>query len=334
MRVGIIGAGLQGRRRAPVVKNWPGAEIKIITAEHLTHAENLAGALGCRAGVGWRDVVDDDEIDAVMVLTPPHLHAPISVAALRNGKHVFCEKPLTRTLDEAAEMVQAAEAAQRVLKCGFNHRHHPAVAEAKALVDAGELGRILFARSRYGICGRPGYENEWRADPERAAGGQFMEQGIHVIDLYRWIVGEIREVTCMTGVQYFHEQQMDDNGMAVFRAANGALLSLHASFTNWKNTFHLEIYGSEGYVVVDGLGASYGTEKLIFGKRDFDKPFNDHLTEYRGGDKSWDLEWKEFCDAIDENRQPSGDGRDGYEALKIALAAYEAEREKRAIVID
>ncbi|MBT5192664.1 MAG: Gfo/Idh/MocA family oxidoreductase [Rhodospirillaceae bacterium] len=334
MKVGIIGAGLQGRRRAPVIRDWPGAEIKIITAETLESAQPLANEMGAAAGAGWRGVVDDPEIDVVMVLTPPDLHAPITIAAIQNGKHVFCEKPLSRTLAEGREMVAAAAAHNKVLKCGFNHRHHPAIAEAKRLFDQGELGRITFARCRYGICGRPGYEDEWRADPERTPGGQFVEQGIHAIDLFRWFAGDIAEVTCMTGTQYFDAQPLDDNGMALLRAKSGALLSLHASLTNWKNLFSLEFFGSEGYLVVDGLGASYGTEKLIFGKRDFDKPFNDHVTEYRGGDISWKSEWQEFCDAVNEGRQPMGNGTDGLESLKVALAAYQAEQDKRVITIE
>ena len=177
MRVAIIGAGLQARRRAPVIRDWPGMEIKIITAQHLDSAKKLAREFGCQASIGWEGIVDRTDVDAVLVLTPPDLHAKISNAAMKAGKHVLCEKPLTRTIKEAQEMVQIAKANNVVLKCGFNHRHHPAIWAAKKLIDKNELGRPLFARCCYGICGRPEYEKEWRADPDRAAGGQFMEQG-------------------------------------------------------------------------------------------------------------------------------------------------------------
>ena len=326
MRVAIIGAGLQARRRAPVINDWANAEIKIITAEHLENAERLANELGCEAGKGWKGIVDRNDIDAVLVLTPPNTHADISISAIKAGKHVLCEKPLTKTVQEAERMVSLAKEKNIVLKCGFNHRHHPAISEAKKLVDKGEIGNILFVRCSYGICGRPGYDKEWRADPERAAGGQFMEQGVHAIDLFRWFVGEIIEVSSMTGVQYFKEQSLEDNGMAIFRMQSGATASLHASLTHWKNLFHFEVFGEDGYIAVEGLGSSYGTEKLIFGKRDFKAPFNYHVTEYRGGDKSWLEEWTEFCRAIEELREPIGNGSDGLAAVKIALAAYESEK--------
>ena len=191
------------------------------------------------------------------------------------------------------------------LKCGFNHRHHPAIWEAKRLLDEGSIGKPLFARCVYGICGRPGYEDEWRADPDRAAGGQFIEQGTHAIDLFRWFLGEVAEVACMTGTQYFKDQPLDDNGMAVFRMASGAMASLHTSLTQWKNTFSFEVFGEDGYLTVEGLGASYGTEKLIAGRRDFSAPFQDTITEYRGGDISWREEWKEF--APGDRRAPRAD---------------------------
>ena len=134
------------------------------------------------------------------------------------------------------------------LKCGFNHRHHPAIWEAKRLLDQGSIGKPLFARCVYGICGRPGYENEWRADPAQAAGGQFIEQGTHAIDLFRWFLGEVAEVACMTGVRFFEKQTLDDNAMAVFRMASGALASVHSSLTQWKNLFSFEVFGEDGYL--------------------------------------------------------------------------------------
>ena len=334
MRVAIIGAGLQCGRRAPVVKESRDDKLISIAGLHLDHARKMADRFGCEASDDWRRVVERDDVDIVLVCTPPHVHAEIGIAALRHGKHVLCEKPLTRTLPESEAMLDTARQTGRVLKCGFNHRHHPAIWDAKKLIDKGEIGKPLFARCRYGICGRPGYEDEWRANPAEAAGGQFMEQGTHAIDLFRWFLGEIAEVTCMTGTQYFTKQTLEDNGLAVFRTRQGALASLHASLTQWKNQFSFEVFGEDGYVTVEGLGASYGTEKLVFGKRDFNAPFNDHVTEYRGGDISWRAEWKEFKDAIAEGRPPLGDGEDGLAAMRVALAAYDAEKQRRVIRID
>jgi predicted dehydrogenase len=331
MRVAFIGAGLQTRRRAPVVQQSPDDVLVEIVGHEHAPAGGLAGQLGCDWGTDWRRTVERKDIDAVVVTTPPHVHAEISIAALESGKHVLCEKPLCRTLEEAQAMLDAASRAGRVLKCGFNHRHHPAVLEARHRFEAGEFGRPISGRCRYGICGRPGYEHEWRADPARAAGGQYAEQGVHGIDLFRWFLGDLAEVSCMTAVGYFRAQPLEDNGMALFRSADGALAMLHASLTQWENLFSFEILGDEGYFRVEGLGATYGTEKLYVGKRDFSAPFADLVIQYRGGDSSWQAEWREFKAAIAEGREPLGNGHDGLEAVRATVASYHAEATRSVV---
>ena len=334
MKVAIIGAGLQCRRRAPAIREFPGTELALIDSLQLAHAQDMAGKMGCEASADWRKAVERPDIDIVVVCTPPHVHADIGIAALRNGKHVLCEKPLTRTLAESEALLKAAEASGKILKCGFNHRHHPAVWEAHKMLEQGRIGKPLFARCRYGICGRPGYEKEWRADPQQAAGGQFIEQGTHAIDLFRWFLGDITEAACMTSRQYFTSQQLDEAGMAIFRTAGGATASLHTTLTQWKNLFSFEVFGEDGYLMVEGLGGGYGTEKLITGRRDFSAPFQDTVTHFRGGDTSWKGEWQEFIAAIRDGRAPLGDGRDGWIAMKVALAAYESERSGQIVKVD
>lgn len=333
MRVSIVGAGYQCRRRAPSVGAVQGARLVSISSLHREHAEAEAAKYGAECDEHWRDTVARNDVDVVFVCTPPSSHAEISIAAMQAGKHVLCEKPLTRTLEEAEEMLRVSQETGRVLKCGFNHRHHPAVWEAYRRLKAGDLGAPLFARCRYGICGRPGYENEWRADPDQAAGGQFIEQGTHAMDLFRWFLGDLVEVSCMSSIHYFTKQHMDDGGMALFRAANGATATLHTTLTQWKNLFSFEVFGGDGYIQVEGLGGGYGTETLAVGRRDFTAPFQEQVIYYRGGDKSWDAEWKEMAAAIAEGREPIGNGTDGLEAMRIALNAYEAEKQRAVLTI-
>ena len=333
MRVSFVGAGLQTRRRAPVVVQSPDDELVEVIGNESTPTMGLLENIHFAWGNNWKSAVERADVDAIVVCTPPHLHAKITIAALEAGKHVLCEKPLCRTLREAEAMVAAARKAKRILKCGFNHRHHPAILEARKRFDRGDFGRPITARCRYGICGRPGYENEWRADPTRSAGGQFAEQGTHAIDLFRWFLGDLIEVSCMTSIGYFHKQTLEDNGMALFRSGDGVIAMLHSSLTNWKNLFSFELFGEDGYFEVEGLGASYGTERLIVGKRDFSAPFQDRVIEYRGSDTSWQSEWREFKQAIAENRSPQGSDIDGLEVVRATLAAYHAEKSKTVVQI-
>jgi len=328
-----VGAGLQARRRGPVLLQSPDAELVVISAAHLEQARHLAVRLGCEAAEGWELVVGRDDLDAVIVATPPHLHAAISLAALKNGLHVLCEKPLARSLDEAQAMVAEAKAAGRVLKCGFNHRHHPAVQQARKWFSEGRIGEPVFVRARYGIGGRPGYEQEWRADPEIVSGGQLMEQGIHAVDLARWFLGEFSQATAFVETRFWNIGPLEDNAFALYRTPGGAVASIHSSLTQWKNLFSFELYGSDGYVAVEGLGGGYGTERAIFGKRDFVAPFAEEIVEFRGEDRSWQEEWKEFVSAVQERRAPLGTALDGLEAMRLVFAAYESAKAGRTVEI-
>lgn len=331
MRVGIIGAGLQGRRRAPVLRDWPDAKLVVISAAHLEAARRLASVMGCQAAEGWRPVVERPDLDAVIVCTPPHLHAEITIAALESGKHVLCEKPLARTLEEAEAMVQRARRTGRVLKCGFNHRHHPGIQQVRRWFDEGRIGQPLFLRCRYGIGGRPGYEGEWRANPAIVSGGQLMEQGIHAVDLARWFLGEFSQVTAFIETHFWGIHPLEDNAFVLYRTAQGAVASIHSSLTQWKNLFSLELYGRDGYIAVEGLGGAYGTERAILGRRDFTAPFAEEVVEFRGEDRSWRQEWEEFASAVRNGGSPTGDGLDGLEAIRLVCKAYEAARLGRTL---
>jgi predicted dehydrogenase len=325
MRVGIIGAGLQGHRRAPVLREFPGTELVVIAAAHLETAHRLAERMGrCEAVEGWEPVVERQDLDAVIVCTPPHLHAEISIAAMRRGMHVLCEKPLTRTLEEAQGMLASAQESGVTLKCGFNHRHHPGIKQARQWFDSGAIGEPMFIRCRYGIGGRPGYEKEWRADPQIIGGGQLMEQGIHAVDLSRWFLGDFAEVFALTANHFWKIEPLEDNAFVLYRTACGAVASIHSSLTQWRNLFSFELFGQDGYIAVEGLGGGYATERAILGKRDFAAPFAEEVAEFRGEDRSWREEWKEFVAAIKEGREPLGNGHDGLQALRLVYAAYAA----------
>ena len=166
MKVGIVGAGLQAKRRGPVVNQFPDCEVSSITSLNPETAKSLANDLNCKVVDNWKEVINDN-IDAVIICTYPDSHAEISIAAMKNGIHVLCEKPLARTENECKEMINAAKDNNVILKCGFNHRYHPAISMAKKWQDDGKLGKINFIRCRYGICGREGLEKEWRSDRPR-----------------------------------------------------------------------------------------------------------------------------------------------------------------------
>lgn len=331
VNIGIIGAGLQAIRRSQALVNYPHDRVVAVSSKNIDHSRSLASRIGCDVVAEWQEIVRRNDIDAIMVCTTPDSHAEISIQALRHGKHVLCEKPLTRTIAEGEELLQEARKSGKTLKCGFNHRHHPAIAAAKKAFDDGILGKLLFMRSRYGICGRPGYEQEWRANPSIVGGGQLMENGIHSIDLFRWFAGEFSEVTSFCDTKYWKIEPLEDTAFVMFRTADGVVASLHNTLMQWKNLFSFEVFGENGYMIVEGLGGAYGVERLTMGKTEFTKPFSCEVVEFRGEDRSWLEEWKEFRASVHENREPLGSAGDGLEAMKLVLAAYRSSNERKVV---
>jgi len=330
MRVGIVGCGFVGRRRAAIVRQMPTDELLIVADVDEARARAIAAEMGCLATTDWRELVSRDDLDVVIVSTTNDWLARITVAALQGGKHVLCEKPPGRNPDEAQQMMEAAQASGTKLKIGFNHRHHAAVWKGKELFDQGRIGEPLFIRCRYGHGGRPGYDQEWRADPEVSGGGELLDQGIHVVDLFRWFLGEFQEAVGYADTWYW-KTPVDDNAFALFRTAGGKVASLHASWTQWKNLFSFEVFGRDGYLTVEGLGGSYGPERLTWGRRRPQSgPPDEERFEFPGPDTSWEAEWREFVSAIQENREPLANGYDGWQAMRMVYGVYESARTGRA----
>ncbi len=329
--IAIIGAGLQARRRMPVI-DFDKFAIRWVVDLVEGRAKSLAEPHGSLFSTDWRRAVADPEVSIILVLTYPNSHAEIAIAAMKAGRDVLCEKPLAKTISEARRMVSVAQKTKRILKCGFNHRHHPAMQKAYALYKEGTIGRIIFGRGRYGISGRKGIEKEWRSNPAIIGGGQLMEQGIHLVDLFRWFLGDMAKVTGFVGTNYW-PIPVEDNGFALLQSKTGVMTSIHSSLTQWINLFEFELYGEKGSLSVCGLGGSYGIERLIVAPRDPDGPFSYQTIEFRGEDVSWKNEWDEFIDAIDKRRQSLGSGLDGLRAMEIVDAVYTASKTNKTIFL-
>ena len=180
----------------------------------------------------------------------------------------------------------------------------------------------MFIRARYGHGGRLGYDREWRADPRIAGGGELLDQGIHLIDLARWFLGEFTEVSGFAPT-YYWDMPVDDNGFVMLKNPAGNTAWLHASCTEWKNLFCLEIYGRTGKLQVDGLGGSYGVERLSHYKMLPQMgPPETTIWEYPGEDPSWRDEFIDFVSSIQEQRPICGDIEDAWQALRIIDKIY------------
>ena len=329
LRVGIVGCGLIGNKRAKVIKEDPGSLLCCVSDINVLNAGAVLKQYGSGvAYIDWQEMLEKESIDAVVIATPNKFLKKITLQAAEQGIHVLCEKPLGRNAKEARKMVSVARENGIILKTGFNHRYHPAIFRAHEIVQKGGLGPINFIRSIYGHGGRPGYEKEWRASKEICGGGELLDQGVHVVDLFRWFMGDFIEAFGYTPT-FFWDMTVEDNGFAFFKTERGQMASMHTSWTQWKNRFTFEIFGESGYLIVDGLGGSYGVETLKIGKRPKGNGAlyaggapDEEVIAFDGPDVSWDLEWKEFTTAIKRKREPMGNGQDGIEANRMIEAVY------------
>lgn len=326
VRVAVIGCGLIGRRRAETAAQHPGSTLVAAVDADADRARALAdayGAAAAMAAVDWRAAIARDDVDAVVVATPNGFLREIGCAALERGKHVLLEKPMGRDLAEARALAAAAAASGRVLKIGFNHRYHPGVARALEIVRGGGIGRIIAIRARYGHGGRPGCESEWRADPRLAGGGELTDQGVHVADLIHGFAGVPVQAAAFLQTAVWRIAPLEDNAHGLFRFADGAVAQLHVSMTQWKNLFSFEVYGETGSVSVEGLGGSYGMERLVVARRNLRGGVPEVEEEsFAGEDVSWRLEWEDFIQALRTGRPRHGGPEDGVAAMRMVDALY------------
>jgi predicted dehydrogenase len=285
-----------------------------------------ADALIQMAGGGLATTSIDEALasgcDAVIVATLNSTLAPLAATAIRAGKHVLIEKPAGISAAEIRELEVLASEKNVAVRVGYNHRYHPALQKAREIVDSGVLGPLMFIRGRYGHGGRVGYDREWRADPKLSGGGELIDQGVHLIDLAGWFLGPFVS-TAGHADTYYWDMPVDDNAFLDLRTAGGHTAWLQVSCSEWKNLFSFEIYGRAGKLHVEGLGGSYGVERLSH-YRMLPKmgPPDTVIYEYPGADSSWTLEMNEFLRDIAEGRTPEPGLKQAREALQIVEAIY------------
>jgi predicted dehydrogenase len=328
VRLALVGCGGVGRKRALALRAL-GSRHDLLAVCDVDPALAAAVAAlfpGAVVASDVRAAVERAGVEAVVVATTHDALAPVARVAIEAGRHVLVEKPAARNLEEVEDLQRllARRAVSRVVvQVGFNHRYHPALREARRLVDEGALGELLFVRARYGHGGRLGYESEWRANPAVSGGGELVDQGIHLIDLSRWFLGDFARATGRLRT-FFWKMPVDDNAFLFLETAGGRAAWLHASCTEWKNLFSFEITGKTGKVEIQGLGGSYGVERIAYHRmRPEMGPPETTVTQFPGEDLSWQLELEDFERTIADG-VPRGATLDAAAAAWRVVAAVQA----------
>ena len=319
MNIGIIGCGLVGQKRSTQLA---GANLVAIYDIDAKRVQDLSKATGAKAFGSWQEIIDSKGVDIVIVATTHEWLYPITKAAILAGKHVLVEKPAARTIEEIEELQMLAKEYNVLVRVGFNHRYHPALQQARQMVDDDAIGDLMYIRAKYGHGGRIGYDREWRSDPKLAAGGELVEQGIHIIDLANWFFGFFTHIDGFASTQFW-DQELDDNATMILKTIDKKFATLTVSCTEWKNIFCFEIYGKKGKIEINGLGGSYGTERLTYYKvRPEMGPPETVSWEWPFEDRSWELEMQEFLEDIKQNREPEAGLEAARKAWRIINKVY------------
>lgn len=316
--IGIIGCGLIGQKRSAAIEK---GQVKAVCDLDSKKATFLSEKIHCRVAENPSQLLESNDIQLVVVATNNVSLAPLTLEAVKKGKHVLVEKPGACQSSQLKEIQSAAEKTGAQVKVGYNHRYHPAFLKAREIVDTGDLGRMMFVRARYGHGGRVGYDKEWRADPALSGGGELIDQGVHLIDLAKWFLGKFDHVYGDARTYYWN-MPVDDNAFMHLRTSEGQNAWLHVSCTEWKNTFSFEVYGELGKLHIEGLGGSYGMERLAYYQMKPEMgPPETTVYEFPRGDDSWGMELRDFIATLTSpsKKGPSHD----LHALKDAIETLE-----------
>lgn len=306
-RTAVIGMGRMGKMRYRMMSEHGGFEVVGVCDDDTSKLSDYP----VPTFSDWKECIDSTKPEVVVVCTINSVIPDVVCYALSQGMHVFSEKPPGRNLADTLRMKEASVAhPECVLKFGFNHRYHNSVIEAKSLIESGLIGDVVCARGVYGKAGSPTFANEWRNDISKSGGGILLDQGIHMLDLLCYFLGNFTEVTGTVDNLVWKQIPTEDSAYAILKTDDGKIASLHSNALQWRHKFDLDIMCTNGYIALNGLITStnsYGEEKITYYKKDLDaksgslgKP-QEHTLCF-SSDESWDHEHAEFYAALTEGK--------------------------------
>ena len=329
LRVGIAGYGLVGKRRRQFIDLTDHMQTLVVCDQKFQDAGVLSD--GVRYFQNYEQLLNEP-LDVLFISLPNYLAPEVTIAGLKRGLHVFCEKPPGKDVADIESVISVKkEYPQLKLKYGFNHRYHDSVKAALKIVQSGDLGEIINLRGIYGKSKITPFDGNWRSERKFAGGGILLDQGIHMVDLMRLFAGNFTEVKSFVS-NNFWKHNVEDNAYALIKDEKGRVAILHSSATQWQHCFSLDIALTEGYLRLQGIltsTKSYGEEKLIIGHRSnlHTGTEREEIVTYLE-DPSWKEEIHDFMNAIirDEPIQ-SGTVQEAYETMKIVYSIYCADPE-------
>ncbi len=339
MRFGLVGAGEIGRLRAAALRALPGCRLAAVSDRDLARAQAAAG--GAAVFEDYRLMLEQTELDAVIVSAPPERHEEVATAALEAGRHVLCEKPLAPSVEACCRMLQTARERGRCLATGFNQRYFPAIQFVKTTVESGAIGRLNHVRAYAGHRGLPEFRDASQYAHDSLGGGTLMDNGIHLIDHVRFLLGEVTEVWGAARGDVWQLPGSEDNGFALLAAPDGAIATLHSSWTEWRGyRFSVDAYGDRGMaravygpmfsmaVYLDRPGGSSRRKYNLYPWVTVREKLGGWQATVRAAFRE---ELGDFVKFVAGKPASIADGVAGYRAVEIAQAVYTSTKSRAAV---
>ncbi len=333
MRVGIAGYGVVGKKRySSIIKN---SSFRVTDISEVNPIARDKIPDGVNVFDNYQDLILKADLDIVFISLPNKYASDAVSLSLKKGLDVFCEKPPARTLEELLKVKKIYEKyPSQKLMYGFNHRFHLSVEEAKSIIDSNIYGNVINLKGVYGKSQMISFnQTDWRTKREESGGGILLDQGIHMLDLIRYLSGEDFSKVFSFIDNAFWNYDVEDNAYILMQSPNGVVAQVHSSATQWRHIFNLEITLQKGSLILGGLltgSKSYGDEtlRIITSNPEKDKGNPKESTKKYNEDVSWDNEIKYFFNCLANNLEiERGSIEDAIETMKLVETIYKADPE-------
>lgn len=324
LKVGIAGYGIVGQRRQKFIDSHE--NLKTVAVCDIKYPESGVFDDGVKYFTNYKELLGED-LDILFVCLTNDIAAEVTIAGLAHKLHIFCEKPPGRDVQDIVNVrMEEAKHPELKLMYGFNHRYHDSILKAKAIIDSKELGEIINLRGLYGKSKIISFQSDWRTKRAIAGGGILLDQGIHMVDLFRLFAGEFEEYHSFISNDFWNHD-VEDNAYALMKTKSGVVAFLNSTATEWRHRFRLEISLSKGSIHLTGIlsgSKSYGAETITIAYRNEDDTGDPKEVSIRyNEDNSWRDEINLFAKVVGENlKVESGSSWDALQTMKMVYKIY------------
>jgi predicted dehydrogenase len=324
IRVGIVGlGGIAQIAHIPILKKLPDVEIVAVCDIEEAKVQWIGERYKIpKVYIYSEEMIEKENLDAVHICTPNHMHMPDAVDALKHGMHVLVERPIAVTVERAQKIVDAARQNKRILMVGMNHRFRPDAMILKKFVEGKELGDIFYAKAGWLRKRTNWADQSWQGDVKLSGGGVFMDLGIHMLDLSLWLMGNPKPVTVSAAV-YHHISKKDaeDSVVTFIRCENQATLTVEVSWSLLmeKDFLYTNLFGTHGGALLNPLRIHKELHGNLVNVTPAGMISSDNLYK-----KSYEFEIQHFIECIRHDRPVLSSGEEALQRLQLVEAIYKS----------